>query len=155
MPDDTLVFMAGPNLGDAAHQVLTVFQRERQKNPALRAWCEQKNGAGFGPKMEDSLEIFYQLSQYLGDEIAISMLPSAGRTASAARGVKSRDSFHMAAVCQTTYCREYVVVATPISASTGGNSFCSTPDAVIRKHEARPLVAPVTAAQCKSWAPIE
>lgn len=47
----------------------------------------------------------------------------------------------------------YIVVATPVSTSTGTKSFCSTSDAIIRQHFG--LVAePITVDECSSWSPI-
>jgi len=52
-------------------------------------------------------------------------------------------------------CSGYVATATPLTAgSTGTKSFCSTVDAVIRQHDG-PVDAPLTAAQCKMWKPIQ
>jgi hypothetical protein len=52
-------------------------------------------------------------------------------------------------------CNNYVVTATPVSADAGGKSFCSVTDAVIRVHTGPPLEAPLTAAECKMWRPIQ
>jgi len=57
-------------------------------------------------------------------------------------------------VCLQTGCRGYVVTATPINENTGGKSFCSVTDAVIRTHTGPPLTAPLTVAECKAWSPI-
>jgi Domain of unknown function (DUF4190) len=48
----------------------------------------------------------------------------------------------------------YVVVATPISTSTGGRSFCSTGDAIIRVQRDVLLSQPINAQQCTAWQPI-
>jgi type II secretory pathway pseudopilin PulG len=48
----------------------------------------------------------------------------------------------------------YVVVATPISTSTGRRSFCSTSDAVIRYQSDLILSQPINAQQCSAWQPI-
>jgi hypothetical protein len=58
-------------------------------------------------------------------------------------------------VCAQTTCGGYVVTATPISENTGVKSFCSTTDAVIRTRTGPPLTAPLTAAECKAWKPIQ
>ncbi len=72
LPESTTVYSAFPNYGDAAHQVLNIFRQELQESPALRGWWQHGELAAAGPKVEDSLEKFYQLSQYLGDEIVVS-----------------------------------------------------------------------------------
>jgi type IV pilus assembly protein PilA len=72
LPESTIIYAAFPNYGDAAHQILTIFQQELQQSPALRAWWKHGDLAANGPKVEDSLEKLYQLSQFLGDEILVS-----------------------------------------------------------------------------------
>lgn len=72
LPESTVFYAAFPNYGDASHQALSIFRQEVQQSPALRAWWQHGELAANGPKVEDSLERFYQLSQYLGDEIVIS-----------------------------------------------------------------------------------
>jgi hypothetical protein len=48
----------------------------------------------------------------------------------------------------------YVVVATPVNASTGNRSFCSTSDGVIRYRRGLSLSQPINAQQCSAWGPI-
>jgi TonB family protein len=72
LPESTVFYAAFPNFGDASHQALTIFQQEVKENSELRAWWEHVQLSSDGPKVEDSLERFYQLSQYLGDEIVVS-----------------------------------------------------------------------------------
>ena len=72
LPESTVFYAAFPNYGEASHQALTIFQQEVKENAELRAWWGQRELAADGLKIEDSLEKFYRLSQYLGDEIIIS-----------------------------------------------------------------------------------
>jgi len=72
MPESTMSYAAFPNYGDAAHQVLKVFRQELQESSVLRDWWQHGEPATAGPKVEDSLEKFYQVSQYLGGEIVVS-----------------------------------------------------------------------------------
>jgi type II secretory pathway pseudopilin PulG len=72
VPESTIFYSAFPNYGDAAHQALKVFHQELERNAALRAWWQSGEMATSGPKIEESIEKFYQLSQYLGDEIVVS-----------------------------------------------------------------------------------
>jgi type II secretory pathway pseudopilin PulG len=67
---------------------------------------------------------------------------------------KSGYQFRMTAVCKLRMCKEYVVVATPVNANTGTRSFCSTSDGVIRFKISPPLTAPVSVAECRTWAPL-
>jgi hypothetical protein len=78
LPESTVFYAALPNFGDASHQAMAVFQQEVKENSDLRAWWEHVAAAD-GPKVEDSLEKFYQFSQYLGDEIVVSGAKEAGK----------------------------------------------------------------------------
>jgi type IV pilus assembly protein PilA len=66
---------------------------------------------------------------------------------------KSGYHYSVRGICTPTTCSGYVATATPISESTGKKSFCSTVDTVIRTHDG-PVDLPLTAAQCKAWAPL-
>ena len=72
LPETTVLYAGFPNYGETSHQALAVFRQELKENAKLRAWWEQDEMATEGPKIEDSLEKVYQLSQYLGDEIVVS-----------------------------------------------------------------------------------
>ena len=72
LPESTTYYAAFPNYGDAAHQALLIFRRELQQSEALRNWWQQGELAMTGPYLEQSVEKFYEFSQYLGDEIVIS-----------------------------------------------------------------------------------
>src|SRR5208282_1602698 len=71
-PESTVFYAAFPNYGEASHQALTIFKRELQDSPVLHAWWQRGDLATNGPQVEDALEKFYQLSQFLGDEITMS-----------------------------------------------------------------------------------
>ncbi len=70
--ESTVFYMALPNYGEAAHQALTIFQQELRESAVLRAWWQRGDLAPNEPKVADSLETFYQFSQFLGDEITLS-----------------------------------------------------------------------------------
>ncbi len=72
LPEATMSYAAIPNYGATASQLLTDFRKELQQSSVLREWWKQGQVAAVGPKIEDSLDKFSQLSQYLGDEISIS-----------------------------------------------------------------------------------
>ena len=72
LPASTMSYAAIPNYGDAAHQALEIFQAELQESAVLRDWLKQGDPAVYGRKVVDSLEKFYQLQQYLGEEIVVS-----------------------------------------------------------------------------------
>lgn len=63
--------------------------------------------------------------------------------------------FSMTATCQAGHaCSDYVVVATPVSSSTGRRSFCSTSDAVIRSKRGVISEPLSTAEECQAWEPM-
>jgi type IV pilus assembly protein PilA len=64
---------------------------------------------------------------------------------------KSGFQFRVTALCKLQVCKDYVVLATPVSANTGTRNFCSTSDAVIRFKLGNPITAPLTLSECKSW----
>lgn len=64
---------------------------------------------------------------------------------------KSGYQFGLKAVCVAEKCVDYVVTATPVNASTGSRSFCSTSDGVVRMKIGPALIAPVTAKECRTW----
>lgn len=72
LPDSTLYYGAFPNYGDAAHQALNIFHHELETSAVLRQWWYDKEMATTGPKIDDALGKFYELSQYLGDEVIVS-----------------------------------------------------------------------------------
>ena len=73
----------------------------------------------------------------------------------AANCIKSGYRFSLTTICKARMCRQYVVAATPVSASTGTRSFCSASDAVIRMNPSPDATAPVTVSECKEWAPLQ
>lgn len=79
LPRTTVFYAALPNYGDAAHQVLAIFREELQQSSDLRDWWRHGELATTGPKIEDSLDKFYQLSQYLGDEVVVSGSTEGGK----------------------------------------------------------------------------
>jgi type IV pilus assembly protein PilA len=72
LPPSTVSYVAFSNYGDAADQVLKVFRQELAESAVLRDWWAHGQLAASGPKVEDSVDKFSQISQYLGDEIVVS-----------------------------------------------------------------------------------
>jgi len=68
---------------------------------------------------------------------------------------KSGYRFTFAPTCPKLLCSEFVAIATPVSASTGGRSFCATSDGVVRSKVHAPLIMPMGAKECRSWQPME
>ena len=72
LPESTVFYAAVPNYGDAAHQAFAIFKEELQQSPALRSWWNKGDMKTTGPKLEDAINRFYLLSQFLGDEVVLS-----------------------------------------------------------------------------------
>ncbi|HTU32592.1 MAG TPA: hypothetical protein VMF66_02180 [Candidatus Acidoferrum sp.] len=72
LPEGTKFYVALPNYGETAHESLEIFKQELQASAELREWWQKVEPGSQGTKVEDSIEKFAQLSQYIGDEIAIS-----------------------------------------------------------------------------------
>src|SRR5262249_31593379 len=68
--------------------------------------------------------------------------------------VKAGYKFMTRAVCMQGRCFNYAVTATPIASSSTAKSFCSTSDMVVRSRAGTTLDAPLTATECKAWAPL-
>lgn len=69
--------------------------------------------------------------------------------------IKSGYNFRITAVCKQSLCSDYVVVATPVQASsTGVRSFCATSDGVIRFRLDPPMISSVTVSECRTWKPL-
>ncbi|HET7107307.1 MAG TPA: hypothetical protein VFI38_10900 [Candidatus Acidoferrum sp.] len=72
LPESTMSYGAFPNYGSAASKSLSVFRQELKESTVLREWWQHGPAAAMGPKIEDSLEKFSKLSEYLGEEVAVS-----------------------------------------------------------------------------------
>jgi type IV pilus assembly protein PilA len=72
LPEATMSYAAFPNYGDAARQALKVFRQELAESVVLRDWWQHGEVATAGPKVEDALEKFSLLSQYVGEELVVS-----------------------------------------------------------------------------------
>jgi type IV pilus assembly protein PilA len=72
LPESTVFYAAFPNYGDVAHQTLKLFRDELQQSSVLHDWWQHGELATAAPKIEDSLEKFYQFHEYLGNEIVVS-----------------------------------------------------------------------------------
>jgi type IV pilus assembly protein PilA len=66
---------------------------------------------------------------------------------------KAAYRFNLTGICAADKpCGGYVITATPVTETTGINSYCSADDAVIRYHTGSPLAAPLTTAEeCQLW----
>ncbi len=72
LPETTMSYAAISNYGDVTEQALKIFRQELQESAVLRDWYQHGGIAAAGPKIEESLEKFAQLQQYMGEEIVVS-----------------------------------------------------------------------------------
>ncbi|MGA8648256.1 MAG: hypothetical protein WB628_15535 [Candidatus Sulfotelmatobacter sp.] len=72
LPMATTYYFAFPNYGETAHQTLETLRQELQANAVLRDWWQHGELRSAGPILEDFLEKFHEVSQYLGDEVVVS-----------------------------------------------------------------------------------
>lgn len=72
LPMKTTYYVAFPNYGEVAHQTVETVRQELQASAVLRDWWQHGELRSAGPKLLDSLEKFYEVSQYLGNEVVVS-----------------------------------------------------------------------------------
>ena len=72
VPDNTVVYVAIPNLADTLGEAGRIFQDRLEQSPALRRWWHEQQ-KGSGPKLQDMLEQFKTFNSYLGDEIVFAV----------------------------------------------------------------------------------
>jgi hypothetical protein len=68
--------------------------------------------------------------------------------------VASGYRFIIKASCGFGKCNDFVAIATPVASNTGGKSFCSTSDGIIRMKSVSPLTAVISVPECKRWPPL-
>lgn len=72
LPESTAYYAALPNYGDSAQQALAIFRQELKDSTVLHDWWTHGDLATSGPKIEEAIERFGQLHQFLGGEIVLS-----------------------------------------------------------------------------------
>lgn len=72
LPDSTMSYAAFSNYGDVVQQALDAFHAELRESAPFRDWWQHGSLASEGPKIEDALDKFAQLEQFLGNEIVVS-----------------------------------------------------------------------------------
>lgn len=73
-----------------------------------------------------------------------------------ADGACIHDSFRysLSGVCEKENCKDYVIMATPVSSNGGGRSFCSTSDAIVRSRRGPVTTEQIGVEECQSWEPM-
>jgi len=78
VPQGTILYASSPNYGDALKQADQLLHEQLQSSDALNKWWQQVN-AGRHPSLEEMIEKFQTLSQYLGDEAVFSVVQEGER----------------------------------------------------------------------------
>jgi len=73
LPADTVLYVGVPNFGDALQQANQIFQQELSQSPVLQQWWNKSNSANQHPTPDELIQKIQTLSQYLGDEVVLTM----------------------------------------------------------------------------------
>jgi hypothetical protein len=73
LPQDTVLYIAIPNVGDALQQANQIFQEQLAQSPVLQEWWNQGGRSHRHLTTEELIAKIRTLSQYLGAEIVITM----------------------------------------------------------------------------------
>jgi hypothetical protein len=76
LPQDTVLYVSIPNLGGELEQASQILQQQLAQSPALQRWWSQMNGTSQHRSLEEMVAQVRTLSQYLGDEVVITMSSS-------------------------------------------------------------------------------
>lgn len=71
LPATTTYYVAFPNYGDVAHRSLAILNQHLQSSAVLRDWWQHGQLSSAGPKMQEFLQKFDEIFQYLGDELVV------------------------------------------------------------------------------------
>ncbi len=78
VPQNTMLYASSPNYGDALKQADQLLHDQLQTSDVLNKWWEEVNGDQH-PSLEEMIEKFQTLSQYLGDEAVFSVVQQGDR----------------------------------------------------------------------------
>lgn len=73
LPQDTILYVSIPNLGEALQQANQIFQQQLVESPVLQQWWGQVNRSAQQITPEELIAQVPALSQFLGDEVVITM----------------------------------------------------------------------------------
>lgn len=71
LPQSTAFYGAMPNFGPQIHQAAQIFHEELQTSTPLRSFLEKNKLLDGEAKFEDGVQMFYDFSEYLGDEFVV------------------------------------------------------------------------------------
>jgi len=73
LPADTVLYIGIPNLGDALQQANQIFQQQLSQSKVLQDWWNKSGNSNQHPTPEELIEQIQAISQYLGDEVVITV----------------------------------------------------------------------------------
>ena len=79
VPQNAVLFASSPNYGDALMQANQLLHDQLQTSDTLKQWWDQINSSGH-PTLEEMIQKFETLSQYLGDEAVFTIVPRGERS---------------------------------------------------------------------------
>jgi hypothetical protein len=85
LPANVTLYASVPNLGEALSEANRIFREQLQQSPVLREWWERGQKNHKGPSFDEMVQKLHDLSQYLGDEVALVVL--SGQQAGESRAV--------------------------------------------------------------------
>ncbi|MGC2695276.1 MAG: hypothetical protein WA738_05740, partial [Candidatus Angelobacter sp.] len=71
LPESTLFYGAFPNYGQTMHQAMQIWQEELRQSAPLRDFLKKNKLDDSEATFEQGVQKFYELSDYLGDEIVL------------------------------------------------------------------------------------
>lgn len=73
LPQDTVLYVSIPNLGEALDEANQIFQQQLVESPVLRQWWGQVNRSALEITPEKLIAQVRSISQFLGEEVVITM----------------------------------------------------------------------------------
>ena len=73
LPRETVLYIGIPNLGDALQQANQIFQEQLAQSAVLQQWWNRNGHANEHPTLGELIQQIQTLSQYLGEEVVITM----------------------------------------------------------------------------------
>lgn len=73
LPEDTVLYIGVPNLGDTLQQANQIFQQELSQSKVLQDWWNRSGNSNQHPTPGELIGQIQAISQYLGDEVVITV----------------------------------------------------------------------------------
>ena len=75
VPDDTVFYVAIPNMGSTLSEANRLLQERIQQSEVLQAWWSRQQASGEARKQAEMIDRLRNFSDYLGDEVVIALAP--------------------------------------------------------------------------------